>query len=243
MKKLTALSLSVALCASLATVSLVPASSIAHAAAAKEWVNISEQVQYYGEVKNGVPNGRGTMHWGDSKQYSGEFVNGKREGNGKYINEYVQEGEKHKVVYSGTWKQDKMEGQGTLTYKVTQEGDVVRSNEIQTGTFKNGVLQNGYDVIHALADPDYSFTYKNGSEKLEILGTNVGLKTSLKEGTLFSIDYRNGSIHKYYSVFPADTKSEQRKLNADLKYLRSIQNKLNPHLDEFERLSKQLPLK
>lgn len=243
MKKWTALSLSVTLCASLAAVSIVPAHSTAHAAAAKESVKISENAQYFGEVKNGVPNGRGTIHWGDSKQYSGDFVNGKREGSGKYINEYTQDSEKHIVVYSGAWKQDKMEGKGTLTHKVVMDGGEVRSNEIQTGTFKNGVLQNGYDVIHALADPDYSFTYKNGSETLEMLGSNQGIKTSLKTGQIFSIKYRNGSINKYYTLFPADTKAEQRKLDADLKYLQSIQKKLIPVFAEFERLSKQLPLK
>ncbi|MDR0267977.1 hypothetical protein [Paenibacillus sp.] len=243
MKKITALSLSVALCASLAVVSIVPASSTAHAAAAKEWVKISENAQYYGEVNNGIPNGRGTIQWGDSKQYSGDFVNGKREGSGKYINEYTQDGEQHKVVYSGAWKQDKMEGKGTLTHKVIQDGGAVRWNEIISGAFKNGIYQNGYDVIHALADPDYSFNYKNGSEKLEMLGSNKDIKTSLKKGNIFSIKYSNGSINKYYSIFPADTKAEQRKLDADLKYLQSIQKKLNPHFDEFERLSKQLPLK
>ncbi|MBE9913980.1 hypothetical protein G8C92_08025 [Paenibacillus donghaensis] len=242
MKKWTALSLSVTLCASLAAVSIVPASSTAHAAAAKESVKISENAQYFGEVKNGVPNGRGTIHWGDSKQFSGNFVNGKREGNGKYINEYVEEGQIHKVVYNGAWKQDKMEGKGTLTHKTIQDGEVV-GNEIQIGTFKNGVLQNGYDVIHALADPDYSFTYKNGSETLEMLGSNQGIKTSLKTGQIFSIKYRNGSINKYYTLFPADTRAEQRKLDADLKYLQSIQKKLIPIFDEFEKLSKQLPLK
>lgn len=242
MKKMIALSLSAALCTALSTMSLVPASSIAHAAATKELIQISEQTQYYGEVTNGAPNGRGTIHWGGSKQYSGDFVNGKREGSGKYINEYTQDGEKHKLVYNGTWKQDKMEGKGTLTHKVTQEDGEVIWNEIQAGTFKNGVLQSGYDVIHAQADPDYSFTYKNGNEKLEILGTNSGLKEALQKGTLFSIKYRNGSVNQLYSSFPADTKSEQRKIDKALKYLQGIQKKLNPHMDEFERLSKQVPL-
>ncbi|WMT39022.1 hypothetical protein RE628_15990 [Paenibacillus sp. D2_2] len=179
MKKIISLSLSVALSAALISVPFIPASSTAHAAAAKESVQISENTQYYGEVSDGVPNGRGTIHWGDSKQYSGDFVNGMCEGNGKYINEYTQDGEKHKVVYTGTWKQEKMDGKGTLTHKIIQEDGEVRWNEIQTGNFKNGVLQSGYDVIHALADPDYSFTYKNGNEKLEVLGRIPVLKNHL----------------------------------------------------------------
>lgn len=243
MKKVTALSLTMALCASLTTASFVSGPSSASAASVKEWVKISEQTSYYGEVKNGVPNGRGTIRWGDNKQYSGDFIDGKREGTGKYINEYVFEGEKHKEVYTGTWKKDKIDGKGTLTHKVTMEDGAVRSNEIQIGTFNNGTLQNGYDVIHALADPDYSFTYKSPQETLAILGSNINMKNALKKGTLFSVDYRNGSKVKSCSIFPADTKAEQRKNDADLKYLQSISAKLNPHFEEFEKLSKQVPLK
>lgn len=244
MKKWTALSLSLALCASLTTASLAASSIPAKAEAAKEWVKLPNQATYYGEVKNGTPDGLGTIQWGEGKQYSGAFVNGKREGSGKYINEYVDEnGEKHKVVYSGSWKQDKMSGKGTLTHKVTQEDGSVRWNEIQTGTFSGGVLQTGYNVIHALADPDYSFTYKSPNETLNILDSNVNMKAFFKKGQMFSVDYRSGSIHHAYSIFPVDTKAEQRKYDAALKYFQSHTSKFNPILDEFERLSKQLPLK
>ncbi|MWV43134.1 hypothetical protein GRF59_05780 [Paenibacillus sp. HJL G12] len=243
MKKITAVSLSVALFASLTSVFITSGPTPASASSTKEWVKISEQVTYYGEVKDGIPNGRGTIQWGDNKQYSGDFVAGKREGSGKYMNEYVSEGEKHKVVYSGTWKQDVMDGKGTLTHKVTQEDGAVRWNEIQTGAFKNGSIQTGYDVIHALADPDFSFNYKSPQETLAVLGSNINLKQSLKNGTLFSVDYRKGSIAKSYSIFPADTQAKQRINDAALKYLQSIQSRLNPHFDEFEKLSKQVPLK
>ncbi|ASA25641.1 hypothetical protein B9T62_35870 [Paenibacillus donghaensis] len=40
---------------------------------------------YYGEVKNGKPSGKGTMIWSKSKSYSGEWIEGKRSGYGKYI--------------------------------------------------------------------------------------------------------------------------------------------------------------
>ncbi|ASS67762.1 MULTISPECIES: hypothetical protein [unclassified Paenibacillus] len=183
------------------------------------------------------------MNWGYSKQYSGDFIDGKRAGTGKYINEYVLEGERQKVVYSGAWKQDRMDGDGTLTRKATKEDGVVRMNEIQTGTFKNGSLLYGYDVIHAVADPDFSFSYRSNQETLQIMGGHENLKASLKQGTLFSIDYRKGSIRKSCSIFPADTKAAQREQDAALKYLQGIQTRLGPYMEEFERLSKQVPLK
>ena len=243
MKKFAALSLSIALSASLAAASLITYSPSVSAAAAKEWVQISERVVYYGEVKNGVPHGRGTMKWGDGKQYSGDFANGKRTGSGKYINEYILEGEKHKVVYNGAWNGDKMEGKGTLTHKVSLEDGTVRWNQIQTGTFKKHLFQSGYEVIHVVGDPDYKFMYKNGSERLTIMGSNANMKASWKKGMMFSADYQNGSVSKSYSVFPGNTKAEDRKNAAALKYLQSIQTKVNPHLEQLERLSQQVPLK
>lgn len=243
MKKTAALSLSIALSASLAAASLITDSPSVSAAAAKEWVQISERVVYFGEVKNGVPHGRGTIKWGENKQYSGDFASGKRTGTGKYINEYISEGEKHKVVYSGPWNGDKMEGKGMLTHKVSLEDGTVRWNQIQSGTFKNHLFQSGYEVIHVLGDPDYKFIYKNGSERLIIMGSNANLKASWKKGMMFSADYQNGSIRKSYSIFPGSTKAEERKNAAALKYLQSIQAKVNPHLEQLERLSKQVPLK
>ncbi|OZB98289.1 hypothetical protein [Paenibacillus sp. XY044] len=243
MVKLKSLSVSLALSAALSAAAILPVPTPAHAATAKEWLQISDTITYYGEVSGGKPNGRGTMKWGNSKEYSGEFVNGDREGKGKYLNEYAADGESHKVVYNGEWKLGRMNGTGTLTHKVIQEDGAVRSNEIQTGTFGSGVQTSGYDVIHALADPDFSFAYKSPQEQIEIMGSADHLKESLKSGTLFSVEYRSGTIHKSYSIFPADTAAEQRRNEASLKYLQSIQPKLNPHLEQFEQLARQVPLK
>lgn len=242
MKKITAIALSLALSASLTVASLATGSTAVHASASKEWVQLTGHAMYYGEVKNGVPHGRGTIKWGDGKQYSGDFSDGKRTGTGKYMNEYVSEGHKIKVVYSGAWKNDKMEGKGTLTHKVTDEEGRVVSHQIQTGIFKNHLFKSGYDVIHAVADPDYSFTYKNGNETLYIMGHNKDMKASWKSGKIFMAKYQKGSVSKTYSFFPGETKAEERKNAAALKYLQSIQARVNPHLEQFERLSKQLPL-
>lgn len=243
MKNFTALSVTLALCAAMTTASIVtPLHPKANAASAKEWIQISEQATYYGEARDDKPNGRGTIQWGTSKQYSGDFVDGIREGSGKYINEYTEDGLKHKVVYQGTWKQDQMNGNGTYTHKVTDGEGSVTMNEIQTGTFQKGLLQTGYDVIHALADPDFSFTYTSPQETFNIMGGNLNMKASFTKGMVFSADYRKGSIRKSYSIFPAETAAKQRKNDADLKYMKSIQNHLNPYIVVFERLSKQVPL-
>lgn len=243
MKKMTAIALSLALSASLTAASLTTGSTAAAASASKEWVQLAGHAKYSGELKNGVPHGRGTIKWGDGKQYSGDFSNGKRTGTGKYTNEYVSDGQKIHVEYNGAWKNDKMEGKGTITRKVTDEEGRVVSNQIQTGMFKNHLFKSGYDVIHALADPEYSFTYKNGNETLYIMGFNKDMKAAWKTGQIFMIQYQKGSVNKTYSFIPGDTKAQERKNAEALKYLQSIQPRVNPHLEQFERLSKQLPLK
>ena len=100
------------------------------------------------------------------------------------------------MVYIGRWNNDKMDGEGILTHKVTLPDGSVRWNQIQKGTFQAGVFQSGYDVIHAVADPDYSFTYKKGKESLEIMGFNRNMKQAWAAGTMFSVHYKNGNINK-----------------------------------------------
>lgn len=243
MKKMTALSLTLAMSLSLAASSLALATPSADADSAKEWIQISTRTSYFGETANGQPHGRGTIKWGEDKQYSGDFNNGKRTGTGKYINQFQEDDEKHKVVYNGSWKDDKMDGEGIQTHKVTLPDGTVRWNQIQKGTFKAGVFQSGYDVIHAVADPDYSFTYKNGKESLLIMGSNQNMKKAWAAGSMFSVNYQNGSLNKKYSIFPAETAAEQRQNDAAKKYLKSIQARMAPHLQQFEALSKQVPLK
>ncbi|GAA0850423.1 hypothetical protein GCM10008915_63420 [Bifidobacterium pullorum subsp. gallinarum] len=242
MQKIKALSITLACSLSLFASSLVPASADANAASAKEWIQISARTSYYGETANGQPHGRGTIKWGEDKQYSGDFVNGKRTGTGKYMNQYQADDEEHKVVYNGSWTDDKMDGEGLQTHKVTLPDGTVRWNQLQKGTFKAGVFQSGYDVIHAVADPDYSFTYKNGKELLTIMGSNQNMKKAWAAASMFNVQYKNGSVNKSYSIFPASTAAEQRQNDAAKKYLKSIQNKINPHLLQFEALSKQVPL-
>ncbi|MFE9273836.1 hypothetical protein ACQKLN_16730 [Paenibacillus glucanolyticus] len=245
MQKIKALSITLACSLSLFASSLVPApaSADANAASAKEWIQISARTSYYGETAHGQPHGRGTIKWGEDKQYSGDFVNGKRTGTGKYMNQYQADDEEHKVVYNGSWTDDKMDGEGLQTHKVTLPDGTVRWNQLRKGTFKAGVFQSGYDVIHAVADPDYSFTYKNGKELLTIMGSNQNMKKAWAAASMFSVQYKNGSVNKSYSIFPASTAAEQRQNDAAKKYLKSIQNKINPHLLQFEALSNQVPLK
>ncbi|MDO7905306.1 hypothetical protein Q5741_02620 [Paenibacillus sp. JX-17] len=242
MKKQLAIALTIALLSPLAAAVYSPASSSVYAAVKGTNLQMPDGAAYYGEVKNGLPNGKGTMQWGPTKQYWGEWVNGKRSGQGKYINQYVMDGEQHKIVYNGSWQKDKMQGQGTRTNKVTTSEGNVRYNQIQTGTFSQNLWTNGYEVIHAVADPDYSFTYKNGNESLHILGSNGRMTTDWAQGGFFEVTYAKGSLKKYYTQLPVENAAAELRNKAALKYLQSIQSRMIPVLQKFKQLSNQLPL-
>ena len=79
---------------------------------------------YIGDMKNGLPNGKGIKYLEDGKiRYKGEFINGKREGYGIY---YFSNGN----YYKGEWKNNKQHGKGTL-YK--WDGDIIYEGEYVNG--------------------------------------------------------------------------------------------------------------
>jgi len=86
---------------------------------------------YTGEIKDGKPNGHGTLTADADNRYEGDFVDGRIEGRGKlYLPDgSVYEGEFKKNLingygvivakdgtrYEGQWKDGKMHGKGTFT--------------------------------------------------------------------------------------------------------------------------------
>ncbi|OWR29986.1 hypothetical protein CDO73_12980 [Saccharibacillus sp. O23] len=218
---------------------------VAEAASAKQWLQISARATYYGEVAGGKPHGRGTIRWGDSKQYSGSFVGGKRSGEGKYANVYTDEetGLEHRIVYTGTWSGDRMNGSGTWREKIGAPGGPVVSDTIRIGVFRGDRWTRGYEVVHATADPDHSFSYRGADYRLDILGSDTSLLADWKSGTLFDVQYYQGSEHASYSIFQGSTAAEEKRRLAALKKLRGMTSKVEPVLRQFEAISKRLSLK
>lgn len=246
MKKKTLLTLLLAAAIPLAGIDHIPGGvSSAQAASAKQWVQLPSGASYYGQVKNGQPNGRGTIKWSADKQYSGAFKAGKRSGTGKYVNTYTdpETGLLRQVVYTGIWSGDRMNGRGVWTEKIFEPGGRIFSNGIRTGIFAQNKLNRGYQVIHAQADPDYSFSYRSPGFRLDVLGSNISPLTDWKNGTLFDIQYRKGPVSKQYSLFQGRTAAQEKERLASLQYLRGVTNEVAPYLRQFQALSKQLSLK
>ena len=77
---------------------------------------------YIGKLLNSQLHGRGILYYKDGKiEYDSDFIKGKREGKGKYINE---DGE----YYIGEWLDNNINGKGTVYNKkgsIKYEGDFV----------------------------------------------------------------------------------------------------------------------
>ena len=88
--------------------------------------------RYMGEIKNGLPNGRGRYYQIAMWKYVGEWKDGKKHGQGTYT--FLDDFGK----YVGEFKNDKRHGQGTY-----YEGEGPFKGEWYEGEFKDGTLWNG----------------------------------------------------------------------------------------------------
>ncbi|CAM4045671.1 hypothetical protein [Saccharibacillus endophyticus] len=217
-------------------------------ASTKQWLQISSEIRYYGEVANGKPHGRGTMTWSENKKYSGDFVNGKRSGTGTYMNTYVDfdSSRLHEVKYIGSWKNDRMNGEGTQTEKITENDfdQTVTLNEIKKGMFKDNKFVKGYDVAHGLYDPDFNFVYKDQDTYLEIMHGNKNLVHNWRSGDLMGITYKRGAVIYDYGAIPYENNEiAEKQRRVALMHLRTFTKEVTPHLNQFEYLSKLVPLR
>ncbi|WP_054027757.1 hypothetical protein [Bacillus sp. FJAT-28004] len=237
MKKLSFLMLSLVLV--FVVITAASGGTTVEAAAKKEFLEISKNVVYYGQLKNGKPHGKGTMSWYQSKTYSGDWVDGKRSGLGKFVS---SSSDGIKITYDGAWKNDQKAGNGSLNTKITNSLGVVQSHKIQFGQFANDRFTAGYSVLHVKDDPAYSFNYKDAKMNLQLLGTNVKMKETWKNGKFHTIQYMKGKVIKHYSVTFDENPSLVKQNKATLKYLQGLQTQINPYLIKFESLSKRVPL-
>lgn len=140
-------------------------STAAFAANAKVTIKYKDGY-YFGYTKNKLPHGKGTRVWGKELRYEGDWVNGKRQGQGYMLFATHLEAGEIIFEYTGQWKNDLYHGKGKLS-----------DSGYQLEKFGGGHYIN-YDEVDYMYiyDDTYNGEFKNGlregSGKYEFLLVN-----------------------------------------------------------------------
>lgn len=98
---------------------------------------------YTGKFSNGWPHGRGTYIWANGDEYSGDWKEGKRSGEGKLILKLAD----RDSIIDGLWEDNRYLGPKPVPPRVIAKSSIDRYTFKLTGGFKNRVLidflQNG----------------------------------------------------------------------------------------------------
>ncbi|CDW79672.1 UNKNOWN [Stylonychia lemnae] len=112
---------------------------------------------YKGNFKDGLYNGKGFFEVPDFQIYDGDFVNGMKEGFGKFVqvvDDVKRDYFKEQVyeVYEGQWKNNKFHGLGKFKYSDGVEYNGMWKDGLKDG---KGTLSKGDQVLTALFQEDY----------------------------------------------------------------------------------------
>jgi hypothetical protein len=143
----------------------------------------SSTSRYSGQFINGLREGRGKMSFPNGNNYEGQFVKGKMQGDGTMN---YRNGDK----YVGLWNNDQMDGKGKYTFK---------QGERYEGDFRNGEY-NGQGTMYYTDGANYTGSWKDnvkhGSGKL-----------TLPDGSFFTGNWSNGKLTQKTSSSSKPTQS------------------------------------
>ena len=127
--------------------------------------------RYVGELRLGVPHGRGIMTYADGSVYTGYFVNGKKQGYGSLCGATG--------THTGNFVNDRLEGRGTY---VANDGSVV-----YTGDFVGGLMSGTGSCIFA-GGGSYTGQFLKGVQ--HGYGTHIWAN-----GNVYKGEFRDGKMH------------------------------------------------
>lgn len=206
-KKILCLMAGISLISNAFGISHIEATQAVH----KVHLKLSNGATYFGEVKNGKPNGAGTMKWGANKSYSGSWINGQRSGFGIYrVTDYsnATTNEEGKLVnveitlYKGYWSNDRQNGNGIL--KTVLTSDDVNITNVYKGKFVNNSFKTGYSLFSSYLGDYFSYTDEQKVIQFSVYSHNDAQKLSssnLKNGEIASLSYYNKIKNGYFQGF------------------------------------------
>ena len=140
--------------------------------------NEENDYKYVGEIKNGEPNGQGTITYPSGSKYVGEVKDGFENGQGtKTWLKGIYKGQK----YVGEWKNGRNHGQGTKTYSYERK---------YVGEWKDG-FENGQGT-ETWFDKEYVGEYKDGSFHGQGIFTVLKGLTDDWNGKKYVGEWKNG---------------------------------------------------
>ncbi|KAA3638282.1 MAG: hypothetical protein DWP95_12975 [Proteobacteria bacterium] len=156
-------------------------------------VVLPDNSQYYGEIKDGLFDGKGELIWADGTRYVGQFKKGLMHGSGELW-------ENTGSHYKGSFKDGMMHGGGTFIFfdGTEYEGAFIRNhlsgrgimrtndNNIYEGEFDRGVLVNGTHI-------DPSGTVNEGTFKNWLLEGKGSYTTN--SGDIYSGYFEEGMLN------------------------------------------------
>ena len=129
---------------------------------------IFEDGEYEGEIRDGLPHGKGIFKYKNGDEYKGEFKNGLFDGNGEHT---TKSGEK----YFGEFKNGKREGNGTCKFRNGESYEGCWKDDKRDGkgkySFSNGDNYNG-EFKEDMFNGQGTMFYSNGNKTIGMWKNN-----------------------------------------------------------------------
>jgi hypothetical protein len=124
---------------------------------------------YTGNFRKGYPHGKGTYTWANGDVYKGDFVMGKREGDGQLT--------RRDTTIEGIWKNDVYDGPKPLKPKIVYQYNVYNTTFVRTG--EGGKLTISFWQNHMV----------NKIQSLDIAGSSGTITQSGNYTNLYNIEF------------------------------------------------------
>ena len=181
---------------------------------------IFEDGEYEGEIREGLPHGKGSYKFKNGDEYIGEFKNGYFDGNGEHIS---KKGEK----YSGQFKKGKREGNGICKRLNGEEYCGYWKNNKKDGKgkyiFSNGDFYQGEfkeDMFHGQG----TLFYSSGNK-------TIGMWENNKRNGIEFLFNSKGEI--FFHIYENNTLIQEKKLEANTSFRDFTEEKIIEQMTNF----------